>query len=170
MSNILDVLAILLDILNICHALAPFLVILHNIFDVIERNVNLAKAKTTPVVLLVKKGVFAEYKLRNREADISSLSRESAIREVIRVSGKDDIFVSTTGMPSRELFEIRVSNAQGHDHDFLTVGSMGHANMIALGVSQSRSEGHVFCLDGDGASIMHLGNLTSVGQSTSALS
>lgn len=136
-----------------------------NIFDVIERNVALAKAKTTPVVLLVKKGVFAEYKLRNREADISSLSRESAIREVIRVSGKDDIFVSTTGMPSRELFEIRVFNTQGHDHDFLTVGSMGHASMIALGVYQSRSEGHVFCLDGDGSSIMHLGNFTSVGQS-----
>lgn len=136
-----------------------------NIFDVIERNVNLAKTKNTPVVLLVKKGAFTEYKLQNQVVDISNLTRESAIREVIRASGKEDICVSTTGMPSRELFEIRVSNNQSHEHDFLTVGSMGHASMIALGVSQSRPASHVFCLDGDGASVMHLGNLTSVGQS-----
>ncbi len=83
---------------------------------------------------------------------------------IVEASEADDIFVSTTGMPSRELFEIRVKNQQPHDKDFLTVGSMGHANMIALGVAQN-TDRHVFCIDGDGASIMHLGNLTSAGQS-----
>ena len=67
-------------------------------------------------------------------------------------------------MPSRELFEIRVKNQQTHEKDFLTVGSMGHANMISLGIAKN-TDRHVFCIDGDGASIMHLGNLTSMGQS-----
>ncbi len=136
-----------------------------NIFDVIERNVHLAKTKKSPVVLLVKKGTFTAYKLQNTLADISGLSRENAIRKVISATGKGDVCVSTTGMPSRELFEIRVSNNQSHEQDFLTVGSMGHASMIALGVAQANPSRRVFCLDGDGASVMHLGNLTSVGQS-----
>lgn len=136
-----------------------------NIADVIKRNVNFAKEKSTPIILLAKKGVFAEYKLQNMVDDISNLAREEAIREVINASDSKDIFVSTTGMPSRELFEIRVSNNQSHEHDFLTVGSMGHASMIALGISQSYSDNNVICIDGDGASLMHLGNLTSVGQS-----
>jgi len=83
---------------------------------------------------------------------------------VVETTLKDDIFVSTTGMASRELFEIRVRNKQSHEQDFLTVGSMGHANMIALGIAQNTGR-HVFCIDGDGASLMHLGNLTSIGQS-----
>ena len=96
--------------------------------------------------------------------DIAESSREDAIKMIVEASEVDDIFVSTTGMPSRELFEIRVKNQQPHEKDFLTVGSMGHANMIALGVAQN-TDRHVFCIDGDGASIMHLGNLTSTGQS-----
>jgi phosphonopyruvate decarboxylase len=136
-----------------------------DISGVIKRNVNLANTKQSPVVLLVKKGTFTAYKLQNTLADISDLSREDAIRKVISATDEGDVCVSTTGMPSRELFEIRVSNHQSHERDFLTVGSMGHANMIALGVAQASPSRHVFCLDGDGASVMHLGNLTSVGQS-----
>ncbi len=136
-----------------------------NIFAVIESSVNLAKTKKSPVILLVKKDTFSEYKLQNTLPDISSLSREDAIREVVQATGTNDVCVSTTGMPSRELFEIRVANNQTHEKDFLTVGSMGHAGMIALGVAQSSQSRHVFCLDGDGASVMHLGNLTSIGQS-----
>jgi phosphonopyruvate decarboxylase len=97
-------------------------------------------------------------------SDIAESSREDAIKMIVEASGVDDVFVSTTGMASRELFEIRVQNRQSHERDFLTVGSMGHANMIALGVAQN-TERHVLCIDGDGASIMHLGNLTSTGQS-----
>ena len=113
---------------------------------------------------MVRKGTFEPYKLQKIEADISQITREDAIRKVLEVSQSRDIFVSTTGMASRELFEIRKANNQTHQHDFLTVGSMGHANMIALGISQNISR-YVFCIDGDGASIMHLGNLTSIGQS-----
>jgi len=135
-----------------------------SIEDVLHSAVELTITNNQPVILLVKKDTFGPYKLKNVMPDIAESSREDAIKMIIEASEEDDIFVSTTGMPSRELFEIRVKNQQPHDKDFLTVGSMGHANMIALGVAHN-TDRHVFCIDGDGASIMHLGNLTSTGQS-----
>lgn len=71
----------------------------------------------------------------------------------------NDIVVSTTGMISRELFEYREAKHQGHAHDFLTVGSMGHASQIALGIALQKPERRVVVFDGDGAAIMHLGNM-----------
>jgi len=135
-----------------------------NIKEVLKSAVEQAISNNRPVVLLVRKGAFEPYKLKNTLPDISEETRENAIKMVVEASGTDDIFVSTTGMASRELFEIRVQKKQSHEKDFLTVGSMGHANMIALGVAQN-TDRHVFCIDGDGASLMHLGNLTSTGQS-----
>jgi phosphonopyruvate decarboxylase len=135
-----------------------------NIEEVLKSAVELTIANNQPVVLLVKKGTFGPYKLKNVIPDIAESSREDAIKMIVDASEVDDVFVSTTGMPSRELFETRVRNKQSHEKDFLTVGAMGHANMIALGVAQN-TDRHVLCIDGDGASIMHLGNLTSTGQS-----
>lgn len=135
-----------------------------NIDEVLRSAVKLTITNNQPVVLLVKKGTFGPYKLKNVLPDIAESTREDAIKMIVETSNADDIFISTTGMPSRELFEIRVKNQQSHEKDFLTVGSMGHANMIALGVARN-TDRHVLCIDGDGASIMHLGNLTSTGQS-----
>lgn len=133
----------------------------------VSRVTHHAKSDNCPVVMLVGKNTFSPYKLQTRSENISELTRESAIEEIIKYSEVSDVFVSTTGMPSRELFEIRKSKKQRHDTDFLTVGSMGHASMIALGISQVRTTGHVFCIDGDGAALMHMGNLTTVGLSHS---
>ena len=89
---------------------------------------------------------------------IAALAREEAIRIVAENAGDSDVFVSTTGKASRELFEIRASVTQGHSRDFLTVGSMGHASMIALGIALEKPDRRVWCIDGDGAAVMHLGN------------
>lgn len=91
---------------------------------------------------------------RNREFP---LSREQALHAVIGSSRPGDIFVSTTGKLSRELFELREGLCQGHECDFLTVGSMGHSLMIAAGIAAGRPDRKVFCLDGDGAVLMHQG-------------
>lgn len=98
-------------------------------------------------------------------ADIPELSRESAIQAVAAALGPQDIVVSTTGMISRELFEYRASAGMGHGHDFLTVGSMGHASQIALGIALERPDRRVCCFDGDGAVLMHMGSMAIVGQS-----
>jgi phosphonopyruvate decarboxylase len=87
------------------------------------------------------------------------LLREEALRLLLAAMGPSDIAVSTTGKTSREVYELREALGQGHAHDFLTVGSMGHANMIALGMAKARPERLFWCLDGDGAALMHLGGL-----------
>lgn len=97
--------------------------------------------------------------------NVPELSRESAIQTVAAALGPQDIVVSTTGMISRELFEYRASAGMGHGHDFLTVGSMGHASQIALGIALERPDRRVCCFDGDGAVLMHMGSMAIVGQS-----
>lgn len=87
------------------------------------------------------------------------MRREDAIRIIVEHAGNDDIFVSTTGKTSRELFEIRERMNCGHERDFLTVGSMGHASMIALGIALETPDKRVWCLDGDGAMLMHMGSM-----------
>ena len=59
----------------------------------------------------------------------------------------------------RELFEYRTEKGGGHDSDFLTVGSMGHASQIALGIALQKKDRRVYCFDGDGACIMHMGGM-----------
>lgn len=87
------------------------------------------------------------------------MSREDAIRCVLGVIEDDLPIVSTTGMTSRELFELRAREGAGHQRDFLTVGGMGHASQIAAGIAMTRPEKKVLCLDGDGALLMHMGSL-----------
>ena len=124
-----------------------------------------AKAESRPVALVVRKGLFAEYKLQNRRPDVAALPREQAIEAILKSLPEDAVVVSTTGMISREVYETRERLGQGHERDFLTVGSMGHAIMIALGIARALPKRKVYCLDGDGASIMHLGNMAIAGQS-----
>ena len=90
------------------------------------------------------------------------MTREDALKEIIANLGEDDLIVSTTGKTSREIFEIRESNKQGHNNDFLTVGSMGHTASIAYGVSIGTDK-NVWCIDGDGSFIMHMGGIGVIG-------
>ena len=88
--------------------------------------------------------------------------REEIIRHIVSVSGEDSI-ISTTGKSSRELFEIREENEQSHKYDFLTVGSMGHSSSIALGVALNKPDKRIWCIDGDGAALMHMGAMGVIG-------
>ena len=92
----------------------------------------------------------------------NTMTREEIIRHITAVSGGSPI-VSTTGKASRELFEIREANGQGHGYDFLTVGSMGHSSSIALGVSLNKPDKKIWCVDGDGAMLMHMGSMAVIG-------
>lgn len=112
--------------------------------------------------LVIEKDTFEDYKLQNVEVNNLSMSREEAIRTVAAALGEKDCIVSTTGMISRELFEYRTAMDQGHERDFLTVGSMGHASQIALGIAMAKSDRKVWCFDGDGATIMHMGSMAIV--------
>lgn len=115
--------------------------------------------------LVIEKDTFDSYQLSivNSQLELS-LSREEAIQTVAAALGEKDCIVSTTGMISRELFEYRTAMNQGHERDFLTVGSMGHASQIALGIAMEKTDRRVWCFDGDGATIMHMGSMAIVGQ------
>ena len=112
--------------------------------------------------LVIEKDTFDAYTLQNVERNDLAMSREEAIQTVAAALGEKDVIVSTTGMISRELFEYRAAMHQGHERDFLTVGSMGHASQIALGIALEKQDRRVWCFDGDGASIMHMGSMAIV--------
>ncbi len=118
-------------------------------------------AQGKDVAFVIRKGALTdapkpEYKNGN------SMSREEIIRHIAAATGEDPV-VSTTGKASRELFEIRAANGQSHKYDFLTVGSMGHSSSIALGVAIQKPEQTIWCVDGDGAVLMHMGAMSVIG-------
>jgi len=117
------------------------------------------KNKNTPFALVVKKDSFGVYEFENTVKREYSLSREQAIKIIVDNLEDDAIVVSTTGVTSRELFEYREALKQGHEKDFLTVGGMGHASQIALGIAIQTPNRPVYCFDGDGAVLMHMGAL-----------
>ena len=116
-----------------------------------------------PFAFVIPKGTFEEYKLQQDGEVILPLKREAAIQLIASSLSKEDIIVSTTGMISRELFEYRTSAFMEHEKDFLTVGSMGHASQIALGIALEKKKCKVFCFDGDGSTLMHMGSLAIIG-------
>ncbi len=116
-----------------------------------------------PHAILIKKGTFGKYKLRTKVSNDNPISREEAMKCVVNSIPADSIIVSTTGKLSRELYEYRDELKQSHQSDFLTVGSMGHSSSIALGIALAKPEKRVFCFDGDGAFIMHMGAISNIG-------
>ena len=127
----------------------------------IAKAINTLKRKDV-YALVIEKDTFEDYKLQNVEKNDLTMSREEAIQTVAAALGEKDCIASTTGMISRELFEYRAAMNQGHERDFLTVGSMGHASQIALGIALAQPERRVWCFDGDGAAIMHMGSMAIV--------
>ncbi len=130
-----------------------------DIHDCVRAAAEQAMNQSRPVALVIRKGAFSAYKLAAKP-NVVPLSREAAIAAIVSALPGTVPIVSTTGMASRELFELRAKAGTGHQRDFLTVGGMGHAVSIAAGIALARPGGKVMCLDGDGAMLMHLGALT----------
>ncbi|MGN0972729.1 MAG: phosphonopyruvate decarboxylase [Aristaeellaceae bacterium] len=122
-----------------------------------------AMAQGRVAAMVVRKGALTCSEKPDYNND-RAMTRETAAEVIVREAGARDVFVSTTGKLSRELFEIRERLGQGHEKDFLTVGSMGHASSIALAIALAKPDRRVWCLDGDGAALMHLGAMHVIGQ------
>ena len=131
----------------------------------IEKLINTANRKSKPVALIVKKNTFEEY--TNKKTAVKppfSLVREHALKILLAELEPNAIVVSTTGKTSREIFEIRKENNESNEKDFLTVGGMGHCSQIALGIALQKPERPVYCFDGDGAFLMHMGANALIGE------
>ena len=114
--------------------------------------------------ILVRDGAITADGHAMKEAS-RGMSREYAIERIV-TAAPEDAFVATTGKTSRELYEIRERLALPHYKDFLVIGSMGHASSVALGVALNRPDIRVWCLDGDGSVLMHMGALAAIGTSS----
>ena len=117
--------------------------------------------KGKDVAFLIRKGALS-YEKDIEYRNGHTLLREEIIRHIVAVTGEDPI-VCTTGKASRELFEIREDRGESHQYDFLTVGSMGHCSSIALGIALQKPEKKIWCVDGDGAVLMHMGAMAVIG-------
>ncbi|MCQ2597755.1 MAG: phosphonopyruvate decarboxylase [Treponema sp.] len=130
---------------------------------VLEKAYGYIKENSAPYALVIKKGTFDEYVLQNNIKVEADMSREEAIEKIMLSAPETAAFVSTTGMASRELYELRDKYNQGHQKDFLTVGGMGHASQIALSIAMQKKDRAIYCIDGDGASIMQMGGMATIG-------
>ena len=130
--------------------------------DTIEKAVQYCKETRQPYGLIAPKGVMADPDKPNNVDDIYPMSREEAIEVILDHMPENTIYSATTGRATRELFFLREKRGEGKDHDFLNVGSMGHASSVALGIAMAKPDRHVVALDGDSAAIMHMGALTMV--------
>ena len=113
------------------------------------------------VAFVIRKGALS-YEGEAKYENDNTMVREKIIQHIVNASG-DNPIICTTGKASRELFETRVANNQSHKFDFLTVGSMGHSSSIALGVAINKPNAKVWCVDGDGALLMHMGAMAVIG-------
>lgn len=137
-----------------------------NFQDKVDSIIDTILKDKCPAALIISDGTFEEYKLKNTDNENepdNNLKREDAVKIIIDNISENDIIVSTTGKTSREVFEYRESKKQGHQNDFLTVGSMGHCSQIALGIALEKRDKQVYVLDGDGAVIMQMGSLAITG-------
>ena len=131
----------------------------------VARMLELSRQENRPVALIVRKGTFAKYTMQKTSEKSYSLSREEAIGQIAASTPPHAVMIGTTGHISRELYEYRARQGDSHARDFLTVGSMGHASQVALGIALAQPERPVYCLDGDGALLMHMGAMSLIGQS-----
>lgn len=129
----------------------------------IDDALALMKQTNAPVALLVRKGIFSKYPFATPSKDGLTLKREDALAAVLEAIGPEAFVVSTTGKTSREVFELREGRGEGHAHDFLTVGGMGHSSSIAMGACLG-TEAPVYCIDGDGGFLMHMGAAPVIAQ------
>ena len=111
-----------------------------------------------PYALLVRQGCIGHFSLAKSSESPYPLSRIEAIRVAVESADANTVFVSTTGMSSRELFAVR-----DHPGQLYLMGSMGHAMAVACGIATERPDLKVVVLDGDGSAIMHLGTLSTIG-------
>lgn len=126
-----------------------------------EKAVSYCTETRGVYAFIAPKGVMADPDKPNNVDDSYPMSREEAIEVILDHMPEDTIYSATTGRATRELFFLREKRGEMKAHDFLNVGSMGHASSVALGIALE-TDRQVVVLDGDSAAIMHMGAMTMV--------
>lgn len=130
--------------------------------ETVDKAVEYCKTTRGIYAFVAPKGVMADPDKPNNVDDTYPMSREEAIEVILDHLPADTIYSATTGRATRELFFLREKRNETKAHDFLNVGSMGHASSVALGIALARPDRPVVALDGDSACMMHMGAITMV--------
>ncbi|HEY0962514.1 MAG TPA: phosphonopyruvate decarboxylase [Pseudomonadales bacterium] len=127
----------------------------------------------TPYVLVMKKGSVAAHALQaavptphprgtltdRRGASQAMLPWRSDVLEALRQRLRStDVIVASTGFTGRELYALG-----DHANQIYMVGSMGCASSLGLGLAVAQPRRRIFVVDGDGALLMRLGALATIG-------
>lgn len=140
----------------------------------VERTLQIAVAHMertgTPYALVMRKGSVASCKLQSQpevrplfpvaaaERQLPESTRSDYLRVVQSAVSDTDLVVATTGYTGRELYA-----SDDRENQFYMVGSMGCASSFGLGLALAQPERRVYVLDGDGATLMRMGALTTIG-------
>lgn len=127
-----------------------------------EKAARYCRETRQPYGLIAPKGVMADPDKPNNRDDLYPMSREETMEVILDNMPADTVYSATTGRATRELFFLRERRGEGKQHDYLNVGSMGHASSVALGIALAKPDRKVVVLDGDSACIMHMGAMTMV--------
>lgn len=130
--------------------------------NVVDKAVKYCTETRGVYAFVAPKGVMADPDKPNNVDDTYPMSREEAIEVILDYMPGNTIYAATTGRATRELFFLREKRNETKAHDFLNVGSMGHASSVALGIALEKKDRCVVVLDGDSAAIMHMGAMTMV--------
>ncbi len=139
----------------------------------LERATKHMSEKKQPYGLVMRKDTVASHKLRSKAAPKALAAaklapeyawpaeRPSRTEVLAAVQGAlrpGDVVVATTGYTGRELYALDDKPCQ-----LYMVGSMGCAGSFGLGLALAQPERRVIVLDGDGAALMRLGALATLG-------
>ena len=155
--ELFDTLAVAYRVVDKDTSEEEMLAILREASDILSQNGQFT--------LIVRKGTFEKEKPFLWENG-NTLVREEVLGEILMRIPRDAVIVSTTGKISRELYEQSCKIYGNHDNIFMTVGGMGHASMIALGIAKKKPDKKVVCIDGDGAALMHMGAIPFIASQT----
>ena len=143
----------------------------------LERAQAFLTRERRPYALVMRKGTVSPHPLSNRPApertraariegasveDCATAvrpNRAQALARIIDASPeRGSVVIATTGFSGRELYA-----AGDRANQLYMVGSMGCASSLGLGLALARPDLHVIVIDGDGAGLMRMGNLATVG-------
>ena len=142
--------------------------------NTLQTAISYMDSSGRPYALIMKKGMVAPYSLgqtpgfekpaieHDSNANISggqAPSRHDVLRELVACTDiSETVLIASTGFSGRELYAI-----DDRPNQLYMVGSMGCAASLGLGLSMVRPDKKIIVIDGDGAALMRLGNMATVG-------
>ncbi|MFX0028186.1 MAG: phosphonopyruvate decarboxylase [Candidatus Hermodarchaeota archaeon] len=132
----------------------------------LKKAISYFNRQSGPYAFIFRRNFFEEYEIKEILKKGYTLNTKDVIHLIMDNLDNTEVIVSTTGYISRELFEYRESKRKDHNNSFYNIGSMGCASSIGLSIALQKPNRRIIIFDGDGAAIMQMGALTTIGKNS----